>query len=171
MGPDMVLMFLSAMGISIHPSRVGWDFWEHAADDRKDGFQSTHPVWDGTRPVSAGRGALWYFNPPIPCGMGRVVPDRSIRVGDFNPPIPCGMGPWRICRVHRGKGYFNPPIPCGMGLSARMETESFVLISIHPSRVGWDRRELVVEFPRTNFNPPIPCGMGPVLRFRRRAGC
>ena len=35
-------------GISIHPSRVGWDasLTKIFADD--GAFQSTHPVWDGT---------------------------------------------------------------------------------------------------------------------------
>ena len=79
--------------ISIHPSRVGWDLYSHAWENSLSLFQSTHPVWDGTdEPVqiidltkisihpsrvgwddemgTCARRPL-YFNPPIPCGMGR----------------------------------------------------------------------------------------------------
>ena len=33
---------------------------------------------------------------------------------------------------------FNPPIPCGMGLKDWDPQLYALLISIHPSRVGWD---------------------------------
>ena len=33
-------------------------------------------------------------------------------------------------------------------------------ISIHPSRVGWDRAIGIGGYTMDNFNPPIPCGMG-----------
>ena len=34
--------------ISIHPSRVGWDYTSQGHHNRGHKFQSTHPVWDGT---------------------------------------------------------------------------------------------------------------------------
>ena len=34
------------------------------------------------------------------------------------------------------------------------------LISIHPSRVGWDCLTNCTQAQCTHFNPPIPCGMG-----------
>ena len=56
--------------ISIHPSRVGWDVdWDNRQREI-DPFQSTHPVWDGTRFLEAVRAEMEHFNPPIPCGMG-----------------------------------------------------------------------------------------------------
>ena len=101
-------------------------------------FQSTHPVWDGTARMMRITSVIAYFNPPIPCGMGLLVPTcwHDTRI-DFNPPIPCGMGLVRIrllitanlfqsthpvwdgtlmlhASCHCLK-YFNPPIPCGMG--------------------------------------------------------
>ena len=77
---------------------------------------------------------------------------------------------------------FNPPIPCGMGQGGRTMPTSQELISIHPSRVGWDQKkscsldsneisihpsrvgwdDIVLKNRRSalDFNPPIPCGMG-----------
>ena len=34
------------------------------------------------------------------------------------------------------------------------------IISIHPSRVGWDCGKTPRSSRRPDFNPPIPCGMG-----------
>ena len=58
--------------ISIHPSRVGWDRRRRRAQMHAAAFQSTHPVWDGTRRESNRMHAGKHFNPPIPCGMGRL---------------------------------------------------------------------------------------------------
>ena len=79
-------------GISIHPSRVGWD-------------QNIHDS----------KISCCHFNPPIPCGMGRRRRFSSGLLRYFNPPIPCGMGPERRSSSSQNR-YFNPPIPCGMGL-------------------------------------------------------
>ena len=38
---------------------------------------------------------------------------------------------------------------------------SSIVISIHPSRVGWDQRRRRAGRRPAHFNPPIPCGMGP----------
>ena len=126
-------------------------------------FQSTHPVWDGTAQIVSASDRMEHFNPPIPCGMGphivqlwyrverisihpsrvgwdthrAVLPNRR---SYFNPPIPCGMG--HRTRLHRlDLSDFNPPIPCGMGRRAGGAGGGRGLISIHPSRVGWDAQK------------------------------
>ena len=49
-----------------------------------------------------------------------------------------------------------------MGRSYYPEKLVTFLISIHPSRVGWDSWDQPGAAMRFDFNPPIPCGMGPV---------
>ena len=41
-------------------------------------------------------------------------------------------------RQRRKSHNFNPPIPCGMGPNRDQKRDNPELISIHPSRVGWD---------------------------------
>ena len=49
MGWDVADHFsVVGVAISIHPSRVGWDFASVHIVSSKFEFQSTHPVWDGT---------------------------------------------------------------------------------------------------------------------------
>ena len=47
-----------------------------------------------------------------------------------------------------------------MGLLHRDERHPGWLISIHPSRVGWDSETSGAHSQPGHFNPPIPCGMG-----------
>ena len=56
-------------------------------------FQSTLPVWGGTREHALQLVRQESFNPPSPCGEGRI--NRPWNIGDtsFNPPSPCGEGP------------------------------------------------------------------------------
>ena len=168
--------------ISIHPSRVGWDRPSRARSPAPSGFQSTHPVWDGTLAALCFDPHNAHFNPPIPCGMGprtpsaaaswRVISIHPSRVGwdpparrareegdHFNPPIPCGMG-------HVGFAIFAPldlfqsthPVWDGTGSGVSEFRASD--ISIHPSRVGWDDKCPGSGATAPDFNPPIPCGMG-----------
>ena len=150
------------VSISIHPSRVGWDHNTDAVRAQVRDFnppipcgmglaisigrpwrwifQSTHPVWDGTNhPEPRGQNER-DFNPPIPCGMGPAGTHAPQRYrANFNPPIPCGMGQGvalYFCVLFMN---FNPPIPCGMGLLLYSALALRRRISIHPSRVGWDR--------------------------------
>ena len=148
-------------GISIHPSRVGWD--KGAVQLDADQLISIHPSrvgWDTARPAHAGREQN--FNPPIPCGMGpgfhiyrasqnmisihpsRVGWDRSKRLAVtsglyFNPPIPCGMG--QRTRVQRSfRAVFQSTHPVWDGTIVVIRRVVGVVISIHPSRVGWDSK-------------------------------
>ena len=55
-------------------------------------FQSTHPVWGGTVLRYFCYGQVPYFNPPTPCGVGRLRAESLRDQHDFNPPTPCGVG-------------------------------------------------------------------------------
>ena len=100
-------------------------------------FQSTLPVWGGTRTLIT----LWYQ-------------DRH-----FNPPSPCGEGPFcnRKCTCF---GNFNPPSPCGEGPISAAPRPQRMRISIHPPRVGRDEKPRLCRLLHPDFNPPSPCGEG-----------
>ena len=55
---DRESYIILATGISIHPSRVGWDGGGETSWTLDDVFQSTHPVWDGTRDGQRNYGEL-----------------------------------------------------------------------------------------------------------------
>ena len=161
---------------------MGWDGSCLTDTDRRSRFQSTHPVWDGTFPISAVSKRLTFqsthpvwdgtamprravallsnFNPPIPCGMGRCSSTRSLLPQIFQSTHPVWDGTSCMsstCQLIRD---FNPPIPCGMGRDDGLQHCRMLLISIHPSRVGWDKKCTRNLDQSTYFNPPIPCGMG-----------
>ena len=101
-------------------------------------FQSTLPVWEGTRWNPLWRLHAHDFNPPSPCGEGRADAERLAGVYDVS------IHPPRVGRdTHATPPYSQEPI------------------SIHPPRVGRDGR--MCRFCRWQkyFNPPSPCGEGP----------
>ena len=71
--------------------------------------------------------------------MGPGLPSaRCYTREDFNPPIPCGMGPASRKRFStRSKFQSTHPVWDGTVGVWRFRTPT--AISIHPSRVGWDR--------------------------------
>ena len=76
MGPYLSNKPQDEEAISIHPSRVGWDIKSAGNFFGLRLFQSTHPVWDGTRWRLSVSVSEQYFNPPIPCGMGLKTHER-----------------------------------------------------------------------------------------------
>ena len=145
--------------ISIHPSRVGWD--QRDARRRNERADFNPPIPCGMGPSrQSDHQAHQYFNPPIPCGMGlrsRLgVPIRK----EFQSTHPVWDGTSVIRSWFPATLYFNPPIPCGMGLYLKTcffcnfafqsthpvwdgtatlaAVHALAVISIHPSRVGWD---------------------------------
>ena len=134
----------AAKEISIHPPLAGWD-----------------------TPFLRLRIFRQYFNPPTPCGVGRLIVSvnhresrpisihpplagwdknsRSISAAreNFNPPTPCGVGHWNM-KPPAKNTYFNPPTPCGVGRRS-------------------DRGSTQTE---KHFNPPTPCGVGPAGEFK-----
>ena len=129
--------------ISIHPSRVGWDRTKKGG--RRNVAISIHPSRVGWDSVQV-RASLT---------RRRFQSTHPVWDGTENP----------CCCPFHGR-YFNPPIPCGMGLHTLDVIGQKLLISIHPSRVGWDKRCKCQSTRTWHFNPPIPCGMG---RLQQRA--
>ena len=122
--------------ISIHPPHAGRDPGEVSPAPR--GYISIHPPHAG-RDSTAGCicAPAGYFNPPSPCGEGRLLFPfaAAASVISIHPPH-AGRDSVFRCRV----------------LAA--------LISIHPPHAG---RDWAVLRPRTSpihFNPPSPCGEG-----------
>ena len=179
------------LSISIHPPRVGWDIAHHL---RGDGaairFQSTHPVWGGTRLDCPrwGRGTISIHPPRV--GWDGFGPMKPTNADNFNPPTPCGVGltsgagigevpifqsthpVWggTSCHVSCSPSIpnFNPPTPCGVGLQIAF---NFALLcafqSTHPVWGGThtiDEQQAEIK----HFNPPTPCGVG--HRQARRSG-
>ena len=83
----------------------------------------------------------------------------------FNPPIPCGMGHQALRLDRNPNTDFNPPIPCGMGHAFDIATESFRVISIHPSRVGWDFAAVHVVSSKFEFQSTHPVWDGTLRRL------
>ena len=176
--------------ISIHPSRVGWDTlrarWRLIFGE----FQSTHPVWDGTSLGLAGRRGWWYFNPPIPCGMGRRSTARSkyqspisihpSRVGwDAAGREPGGGGSpisihpsrvgWDLARLESVDPIvvFQSTHPVWDGTGGNQDIDKKAAISIHPSRVGWDGRQPHAVGKASSFQSTHPVWDGTYQIMRR----
>ena len=124
-------------------------------------FQSTLPVWGGTRAVCETFRAIHDFNPPSPCGEGlrHVVADVHILAISIHPP-----------RVGRDPGSETSPAPAAeisihpprVGRDpAGGARGPKIQISIHPPRVGRDACYPALQPGTPNFNPPSPCGEGP----------
>ena len=124
-------------------------------------FQSTLPVWGGTRTFYGGCPYHQDFNPPSPCGEGPLhalddvthqgfqstLPVWGGTVVEYHPAkadyvfqstLPVWGGTTPPLPPNRCASYFNPPSPCGEGPLAA---------------------ESVVD--SEDFNPPSPCGEGP----------
>ena len=80
------------INISIHPPRVGWDVWIVLTTAGDDPFQSTHPVWGGTRATTETAHAREHFNPPTPCGVGLDLSGIDAKVGAFQSTHPVWGG-------------------------------------------------------------------------------
>ena len=144
--------------ISIHPPRVGWDSIIRAIRPTEshfnpptpcgvgpsavlylvglNSFQSTHPVWGGTREQLV---TILYrlisIHPP------RVGWDASM---PKNSPITnISIHPPRV-----GWDFLQIPL------------RRKIPISIHPPRVGWDVLDAFQNVSTCDFNPPTPCGVG-----------
>ena len=86
-------------------------------------FQSTLPVWGGTLPSGFSLAFSMMFQSTLPVWGGTPVfcrlPATRWR---FNPPSPCGEGPGNGLRQGLLSG-FNPPSPCGEGLKSQRDLD------------------------------------------------
>ena len=117
-GTRFTAFVLAAVRISIHPPRVGRDFQSFDLLGAFIQFQSTLPVWGGTWCFGNVRCAVDDFNPPSPCGEGRESFTKTLKKFLFQSTLPVWGGTRQSC-------FFC----CSC------------LISIHPPRVGRDRRQ------------------------------
>ncbi len=124
--------------ISIHPPRVGRDRSCAAGPTARRKFQSTLPVWGGTT-STYGTLSLSIFQSTLPVWGGTLGRNaRGTHTADFNPPSPCGEG--RLLGTDHycaGKISIHPP-RVGRDLSRRLVHPVRQGISIHPPRVGRD---------------------------------
>ena len=111
----MVHLYMPAVSISIHPSRVGWDGAGWQLDDWSYGFQSTHPVWDGTIGL-----ALLIF-------PGLFQSTHPVWDGTH---LLFLLFLLQIISIHPSRVGWDSPDALTQDISLH--------ISIHPSRVGWD---------------------------------
>ncbi len=153
------IMCRITVSISIHPPLAGRD-----ADIRAAGSNieiSIHPPLAGRDRHTRRIVVVFHISihPPL-AGRDFGGTDNAVDDSDFNPPAPCGAG--RIPDNNTGPSRdFNPPAPCGAGRLAAAMLPSGLAISIHPPLAGRDRDALTRQATTSNFNPPAPCGAGP----------
>ena len=103
-------------------------------------FQSTLPVWGGTRDgknVSIGR---LTFQSTLPVWGGTLVFLAQYPCNRcFNPPSPCGEGPAIPATKHKADR-FQSTLPVWGGTDVVGFLIFAIIVSIHPPRVGRDRK-------------------------------
>ena len=168
--------------ISIHPPRAGWDGNAMSAIPLVWVFQSTHPVRGGTGCAITKSQLREYFNPPTPCGVGRVVVSTVPKPPAFQSTHPVRGG--TICAPSPRRAVtFQSTHPVRGGTLINIKLDRAFFISIHPPRAGWDGEcSIIIEDgyvfqsthpvrggtasrwaiwpPQAYFNPPTPCGVG-----------
>ena len=150
---------------STHPVRGGTAFLR--AFHPPEAFQSTHPVRGGTRIVDFLLAQIIDFNPPTPCGVGRLLRGCESAGDDFNPPTPCGVGPARHTNSEVDT-IFQSTHPVRGGTLRLPESLPPLPISIHPPRAGWDRGKPVYTMAINTFQSthPVRGGTGWTRRCR-----
>ena len=135
-----MLPFRRVVRISIHPPRVGRDLTSAPSFRRSLIFQSTLPVWGGTKDA------------------GRLV--RELEISIHPPRVGRDVTP--ICFTCFPSISIHPPHVGRDAVSRGYRHRN--IISIHPPRVGRDRTGLRASQAGSDFNPPSPCGEGRVRR-------
>ena len=125
-------------------------------------FQSTLPVWGGTSNWFLGFCATPHFNPPSPCGEGhKLVELGYLLITPFQSTLPVWGGTLFATPPLAGCE-FQSTLPVWGGTATNIVATRPGCISIHPPRVGRDRRYLGYDRDHnSDFNPPSPCGEGP----------
>ena len=124
--------------VSIHPPRVGRDTKAPVHLVAYQKFQSTLPVWGGT-PPSFTRVSPPRFQSTLPVWGGTTArKSRRKTHKGFNPPSPCGEG-----RVRPGSLPRGPPVSIHPPRVGRDSVDTLLQVcqlevSIHPPRVGRD---------------------------------
>ena len=144
-------------------------------------FQSTHPVWGGTRNLSTSYPRQKKFQSTHPVWGGTMVTNLvSFRAAfQSTHPVwggtaPTGSGAiltafqsthpvWGgtcLTRIKQLTGLFQSTHPVWGGTLFSAHFDTSCVISIHPPRVGWDSASAPDRSSTNYFNPPTPCGVG-----------
>ena len=145
--------------ISIHPPRAGRD--DVCPRNRVYEKISIHPPRAGRDLYfSSSLLTLGHFNPPSPCGEGRIGLWKSGGADSFQSTLPVRGGTPTV-EKKGAETEFQSTLPVRGGTVLQCQRTKFEDISIHPPRAGRDGRA-VVRYLRTvqYFNPPSPCGEG-----------
>ena len=78
-------------------------------------FQSTHPLRGGTPGLKVRWMSSRHFNPPTPCGVGRMHERKLHWTKGFQSTHPLRGGTWSMLINASRMSHFNPPTPCGVG--------------------------------------------------------
>ena len=168
--------------ISIHPPRVGRDPFPLSPPASNYTFQSTLPVWGGTKAPKDQRNDFGFQSTlPVWGGTGVGFAPHGLRDISIHPPR-VGRDSSFFIFLFFGCG-FQSTLPVWGGTTQLELPETSKGISIHPPRVGRDYRTIIrignnfrfqstlpvwggTRWQRFNppcrfyFNPPSPCGEG-----------
>ncbi len=137
--------FTGLLSISIHPSRVGWDLTPSSTIRRAS--ISIHPSrvgWDCACLICCARGAAFQSTHPVWDGTVLSATRRAINDISIHP---SRVG-WDQALVGQ-LGIMTISIhPSRVGWDARGRGERahYFRISIHPSRVGWDGKKYMITY-------------------------
>ena len=96
------------------------------------------------------------FNPPSPCGEGRVTPSGALPKGVISIHPPRVGRDFLRRRKNDNAEDFNPPSPCGEGPRLCHDNVRKLLISIHPPRVGRDIKTVKKGTQPRRFQSTLP---------------
>ena len=158
-GTDRTYYFPNIDQISIHPPRVGRDQTDRPKHSDQMHFNPPSPCGEG--PAAAGRAVkTTSFQSTLPVWGGTKASEMSLPVLPFQSTLPVWGGTVELLQMLAEQADFNPPSPCGEGRIIRIPDNAvqifqstlpvwggtFILgshpthgsISIHPPRVGRD---------------------------------
>ena len=126
---------------------------------RQTEFQSTHPVWGATKPLTLLVLAqlISIHAPRVGCDQGLaavsvlgLISIHAPRVGCDLEISSCSTSPWRFQSTH----------PVWGATRIRLSSGLDDVISIHAPRVGCDAAMCIYSLiPSIDFNPRTPCGV------------
>ena len=168
--------------ISIHAPLAGCDNVCSYNCNRRDIFQSTHPLRGATGPASRRPWSDSDFNPRTPCGVRREnIPYSkfTVKISIHAPLAGCdlvgvGLLVGREISIHAplagcdqsnaplhitSARNFNPRTPCGVRLAQQQKLDNQTVDFNPRTPCGVRRAGHVVRTASRHFNPRTPCGV------------
>ena len=154
-GPGKHCIKISIGHISIHPPHAGRDTAPFNAVEIANPFQSTLPMRGGTGLGRVRVRSHRDFNPPSPCGEGRISETAGPLIFPFQSTLPMRGGTLGWCRAQHRATYFNPPSPCGEGhQDANQSDTAGEFQSTLPMRGGTNQNAKGHKGPAISIHPP-----------------